>query len=252
MATIGQPPFGAVNQNGAPISARFIFREAWHPSTHPPLVPTELFSAAQALLLDRSENIAKRASNSSEYLLTGLIVCERCKRHFTGTAAHGRNGIYRYYTCASRQRSGSDACHAPRLPADALDDAVIEALVHTYERTDVFVEAAANATRRDTSRTRIETELLAVQAELAKSQAAIERYLAAFESGALPESTCGERVSKLRHRSSWQRCARWSSRRFGQARERRQRSSYRTSSKRSALINATRSTQAFAIQTAAN
>ena len=170
------------------------FREAWHPSTHPPLVPTELFDAAHALLLERSENVAKRASNSSDYLLTGLIVCER---HFTGTAAHGRNGTYRYYTCASRQRSGSDACHAPRLPADALDDAVIEALVHTYERTDVFVEAAANAERRDTSRKRIERELLAVQAELAKSEAAIERYLAAFERGALPESTCGERVRSL-------------------------------------------------------
>lgn len=90
------------------------FRDAWHRSTHPPLISTELFDTAQALLVERGKNVAKRASNSSDYLLTWLIVCERCQRHFTGTAAHGRNGTYRYYTCANATTLGHE-----RLPISA-------------------------------------------------------------------------------------------------------------------------------------
>jgi site-specific DNA recombinase len=179
------------------------FRGPWHPSSQPPLVSEDLFEAAQALLLERGEDVSKRASNSSDYLLTGLVVCESCGRHFTGTAATGRNGTYRYYTCASRQRSGSHACRAPRLPADALDEAVVAALIETYERTDLFEEAAQRAkTRSGSARQRVEAELASVAGELAKIEAAIERYLTAFENGALPEATCGERVRALETRAA--------------------------------------------------
>jgi hypothetical protein len=45
---------------------------------------------------------------------------------------------YRYYTCFSRRRCGTKYCAAERLPAEELDAAVIDALLHTYERTDLF------------------------------------------------------------------------------------------------------------------
>lgn len=179
------------------------FRGPWHPSTHPPLVSKELFDAAQALLLERGEDISKRASNSSDYLLTGLVVCDSCGRHFTGTAANGRNGTYRYYTCASRQRSGSHACRAPRLPADALDELVVAALIDAYGRTDLFDEAArrAQALRR-AGQQRVEAEIATVVGELAKVENAIDRYLSAFESGTLAEGICGERVRALASRAA--------------------------------------------------
>lgn len=179
------------------------FRGPWHPSSHPPLVSEEVFDAAQALLLERGEDVSRRASNSSDYLLTGLVVCDSCGRHFTGTAATGRNGTYRYYTCASRQRSGNHLCQAPRLPADALDEAVIEALVETYERVDLFEEAARRAkTRGGAGRERVAAELATVVGELARIEAAIERYLSAFERGTLAETTCGERVRALGARAA--------------------------------------------------
>jgi site-specific DNA recombinase len=166
-------------------------------------VSRALFDAAQALLHERGEDVSKRASNSSDYLLTGLVVCDSCGRHLTGTAATGRNGTYRHYTCGSRQRLGNLACRAPRLPADALDKAVVEALVYSYEQVDPFEGAARRAKiHSGTSHERVAAEVATVVGELAKVEAAIERYLSAFENGTLAEATCGERLRALGRRAA--------------------------------------------------
>jgi site-specific DNA recombinase len=179
------------------------FRGTWYEAMHPALVDTETFEAAQVLLDERGEDVSKRASNSSDYLLTGLVICERCQRHYTGTAATGRHGgTYRYYTCAGRQRYGTKAgCDADRLPADDLDQAVIASLLDTYNHTDLFnqaVEAAAVASQA--GRQQREEELQAVTAEIAKTETAIDRYLSAFETGDLPQDACGRRVRDLNGR----------------------------------------------------
>jgi hypothetical protein len=48
--------------------------------------------------------ISKRAANPAEYLLTGRVRRGRCGQAYVGTAAHGRNGRYTYYTCFTRAR----------------------------------------------------------------------------------------------------------------------------------------------------
>ena len=101
------------------------FRGTWSEASHPPL---------QRLGLP--------------HLLTGLVVCGGCGRHFTGTRATGRNSTYRYYTCGGRQRYGSKTCDADRLPTDALDNAVVRSLLAAYEDTDLFTTAVAEAQGR--------------------------------------------------------------------------------------------------------
>jgi site-specific DNA recombinase len=174
------------------------FRGTWTEAGHPPLVEEGLFNAVQAILAERGEDVSKRASNSSDYLLTGLVVCGGCGRHFTGTRATGRNSTYRYYTCGGRQRYGTKTCAAERLPAEALDDAVVRSLLAAYEDTDLFTKAVSEAQERaQLGHSRHEGELRALDAELAKVDTGIDRYLRAFETGAMPESICGDRVKKL-------------------------------------------------------
>jgi site-specific DNA recombinase len=48
------------------------FRGTWHPSPHPSLVDPKLFDKAQRLLAQRGEDVSKRASNPSPYLLSGV------------------------------------------------------------------------------------------------------------------------------------------------------------------------------------
>ena len=79
---------------------------------------------------------------------SGLVVCARCGKHFVVTSAVGNRYLYRYYTCFTRQRYGTRYCDAVRLPAEELDAAILDALLHVYERTDLFDKAVAAARRR--------------------------------------------------------------------------------------------------------
>jgi len=137
------------------------------------------------------------------------VVCSGCGRRFTGTRATGRHATYRYYTCSGRQRYGTTTCDADRLPADALDDAVVASLLSTYEDSDLFTSAVAQAEERAVSGcSRQEGELRAIDGELAKVDAGIDRYLRAFETGTMPKALCSERVKALGTRANTLRARR--------------------------------------------
>ena len=125
-------------------------------------------------------------------------MCDRCGKHFVGTSAVGNRYRYRYYTCFSRQRYGTKYCDAERLPAEELDAAVLDALLRTYERTDLFDKAVSAARRRAHSqRSNHDQELAVINAGISKAEDAIERYLSAFEAGTLSEAQCGKRLEGL-------------------------------------------------------
>jgi site-specific DNA recombinase len=179
------------------------FRGQWHTSTHPPLVGHDLFGAAQAILKKRGEDPAARAANGSDYLLSGLVVCTSCGQRFSGTRATGRSSTYRYYTCGSRQRYGRATCDAERLPADALDAAVVDQLLNLFDDGALFAKAVARANKRAGSKQRQhQHERATLEAELKKTKGALDRYLRAFESGTLPEAACGSRVKALSERAA--------------------------------------------------
>lgn len=164
------------------------------------LVGTEAatFDAAAGILERRSRDHSRRRTNTSDYLLGGLIVCSACGKHFIGTASNGSRYRYRYYTCYSRQRYGKDECQAERLPADELEAAVLNALLDVYDHSDLFDEAVeATRNRAGDLTEQLRDEMDSVDAEIRKCDDAIERYLHAFEAGTLPEAQCGERVRKL-------------------------------------------------------
>jgi site-specific DNA recombinase len=174
------------------------FRGSYHPAPHPPLVDQPLFDAAQALLAERGDTPAQRAASATAYLLTGRVVCDRCGKRYLGVVAHGRSQPYRYYTCYTRHRYGTPACAADRLAADQLDQAVLQALLATYQETDLFERAISTArSQTATLREQYQGELRAVGGEIGKAEAAIDRYLDAFEAGTLREQQCGRRIETL-------------------------------------------------------
>ena len=186
------------------------FREVYYPNSHPALVDPDVFESAQEILRVRGEDHTKRAGNSSDYLMSGLIACPLCDKHYLGNSAKGNKYRYRYYTCYSRLRYGKTTCSADRLPADQLEEAVVEALLSTYERSDLVDEAIRGMARRhDQMKEQHIAERTVVRGELASAEGSIERYLRAFEAGTMPESVCGPRltdlastVTQLRHRES--------------------------------------------------
>ncbi|MHB8340043.1 MAG: recombinase zinc ribbon domain-containing protein [Mycobacteriales bacterium] len=124
-------------------------------------------------------------------------MCANCGKHFVGTAAHDKLYRCRYYPCWTRTRYGITACSAEWLPAEELEDAIVKALLATYERHDLFeVAVSAGWEQAQAGRANLELEVSVAEAELTKSEGAVERYLAAFEAGTMSEEQCGPRLRR--------------------------------------------------------
>jgi site-specific DNA recombinase len=94
------------------------FRGTWYKADrhHPTMIDAATFEEAEQIMIARGEDHAKRAFGHSDYLWAGHILCSHCQKRYVGAAAIGNRYRYRYYTCFTAHRYGSDACQAPRLP----------------------------------------------------------------------------------------------------------------------------------------
>lgn len=92
-------------------------REEWValPKATPPLIPRELFQAAQERVMNRSPILRARRFS---YLLTGRATCA------CGARLHGHSSRrYRYYRCSAAR---GPLCNAPLVNADQLEGLVWE------------------------------------------------------------------------------------------------------------------------------
>jgi site-specific DNA recombinase len=177
---------------------RLPFNGASYQAAHTPLVEESTFKRAQTIMAERGESWRARAANASDYLLTSLLRCQRCGHGFVGTAAHGKAGVYRYYTCFARQRHGTARCDQDRIPADPLEDAIVAEVLAALGDGELFAEAARRAKQVwEVAHPGRQAELAGAADALAERRAAIDRYLRAFEAGRLPEATCAYRLLEL-------------------------------------------------------
>jgi site-specific DNA recombinase len=180
---------------------KIAFRDTLYDSPHAALVEAETFAKAQRLLRQRGEDASTRRSNTTDFLLSGLVVCAACGRCYIGTAAHGRNARYRYYTCFSRNRHGRQGCRSDVIRADLLDHAVLESLLATYADTEV-VSAAIERWRSRAAKQAPDSasQVRRLEAEISGNESALQRYYTAFENGRLPETRFVNRVDALERR----------------------------------------------------
>jgi site-specific DNA recombinase len=190
---------GVSNRTGKPWSGHTINRIIANPAyagdlaygdvyvenAHDPLISRETWRKACEIAASRAGACTQRAMSGSGYHLTGLITCPACGHKFIGTAATGRNRVYRYYTCFSRSRYGTHGCQAQRLPADALDTAILDSLATFYtSHTDLIADAVTRAQQRHRDgHAGRRAEHAALLAQIQQKQTAIERYFTAFENG---------------------------------------------------------------------
>ena len=100
------------------------------PRAHEPIIPPDVFRAAQAVTTSRRP--VGRVSNSEPFLLSGLLYCDYCGNKMMGVTRRqswrrkdGRrtNGMYRYYQCQSRNNQSLCGYHtwrASRLEGNVL------------------------------------------------------------------------------------------------------------------------------------
>jgi len=177
------------------------YGEVYVKDAHHALIDRATWQRARALAATRAEAASPRAASDTDYYLTSLIRCPDCGHNYIGTAATGRNRTYRYYTCYSRNRYGTNGCNGPRLPANQADTAILTALTDFYTNTPDLISAAV--TRAQAHHTQghasHQAEHDAALTQIAAKEAAIERYYQAFENGTMDETTTGKRVRKLQN-----------------------------------------------------
>src|SRR5215211_3174525 len=177
------------------------FRGMTHPGLHAALVDPATFETAGRILAERGESQALRRAHPTEYLLSGVIRCGRCRRAYVGTSARGRKGLYHYYVCSTRYRYGTEHCAGDRLPKDALEEAVIEQMQDVYSDTPLIEQALADAAAEDGEPAEDAVRRLAgVRHEVAGARRSLDRYFAAFKEGSLSPADCQERIAKLKAR----------------------------------------------------
>jgi site-specific DNA recombinase len=168
------------------------------PGLHEPLVDELTFARAQRLLHERGEDCAKRRNNPSDYLLSGLLRCGRCRRAYVGMSAKGNGGHYHYYAWSGRQKLGRRGCDGERIPRDKLEEAVLHQLADLYRDGALMRRALAEAERQgQQDRPALEERRRQLAHEIRRTERALERYYAAFETGDLESARFNERVSAL-------------------------------------------------------
>jgi hypothetical protein len=76
---------------------------------HASLVDETIFKRVQKLLKERGQDCAQRVGQRSDFLLSGLLRCGRCRRAYVGMSARGNGGLNHYYACSGRQKRGPKA-----------------------------------------------------------------------------------------------------------------------------------------------
>jgi len=180
---------------------RVAFRGKVHPGRHEAIIDEQTFDAVQAIIAERRDSQALKRGHPSDYMLSGVLRCGRCRKAYVGTAAHGRKSRYRYYICSTRYRYGTKVCDGERLPMEAFENAVVEQMAEVFADTALVGDALA-LSRAEEAGASEETarRLASIQRQLAGARRSLDRYFGAFEQGTLSAADCRERVDRLKDR----------------------------------------------------
>jgi site-specific DNA recombinase len=131
---------------------------------HEPIVDEDLFYRVQDLL-DRNRRRPRTvARNKHDALLKGLLRCGSCDAAMTHYVVKKGNRRYRYYVCTRAQKRGWDSCPTKQIPAQEIEDFVVERLREIGRDAGLVRDSLREKARAGASRKR----------ELEKEQRALE------------------------------------------------------------------------------
>jgi site-specific DNA recombinase len=173
-------------------------RDRWYAGAHDALVDETLFAEAQTILDARAEP-SRAARGRGDFVLSGRIICARCRGAYVGTSGTARNGsLKRYYSCGTARRRGATSCDGPNLPAQELEALLTDALLRSYADTALFSQAiaahiAAHARRQEP----LTEQLTAVRAAVSAKKRVRAKYQDDYEANRLTAERYEARAAQL-------------------------------------------------------
>jgi site-specific DNA recombinase len=97
---------------------------------HQAIVDREQLERMQALMANMKKHGARRTRNP-EYLLRGILKCGQCGTAMSTASTRKRGTVHRYYRCGKRDKQGSSGCRAGQIPAEAIEEFVVDRIRET-------------------------------------------------------------------------------------------------------------------------
>lgn len=154
--------------------------DAVHEGNHPPIIEKEQFDRVQCQLdeVARRRTGLKVKPKGRHYLLTGVLRCS-CGAHMVGYSTSGRSRTHYYYACTRQLHEGGKySCDSPRVPAEAIETAIIGRLGEisgSIEDRERIVENALGRLDSESERLTREEDILRRQQQ--KTRADIGRLV---------------------------------------------------------------------------
>jgi site-specific DNA recombinase len=83
------------------------------------------------------------ARNLHGFMLRGLVRCVTCQSAMISSTGRSRGKDYRYYTCLAVKQRGTGACTVRSVPADALEDFVVDCIRDVAKCPSLITETIA-------------------------------------------------------------------------------------------------------------
>ncbi len=163
----------------------------------PAIVTQETFDAVQQVLRSRSPQFTPPRRVSSQYLLSGLLKCGKCKASMFGVPAKGAR--YHYYVCGTAFRAGRATCSGRSVRRDVIERLAVRKLqevvlkpAHLAELLELVNEEADRAGSDAAAR------LAVFDGQIGNVRQKLERLYDAVESGALAMDDLAPRIREQR------------------------------------------------------
>lgn len=165
----------------------------------PRIVSDELFWKVQEVLKTK-KNPQGRHRVNGDYLLTGKLLCGRCKSPMVGISGTSKTGDkHFYYICQKRRMEKS--CEKENVRRDAIELAVAQA-IKDYALQDDVITWIADCTVEHSRRQEENSHVAILKEELVATTKSIKNIMTAIEQGIITDTTKGRLLELEREQSN--------------------------------------------------
>jgi site-specific DNA recombinase len=161
------------------------YKDEIHDGEQPALIDTDTFGCVQALLRSHGPEVGPPSVHRFTALLKGLLRCVACDCAMTPAHTTRKGGLrYRYYTCVHAQKSGWQTCPSKAIPAQPIEQLVVEQIQRLGRDPVVLGQLLAQVRQEDEARVaEWEGERIALERDLLRGQGEVRKLLSEVGSG---------------------------------------------------------------------
>ena len=155
------------------------YKKEVHKGEHEAIISRDLWNRVQAVMHRNGSNGGALVRNKFGAILKGLLHCSACQCAMSPTHSTHKNKRYRYYVCNNAVRRGWNNCPGQSLPAQEIEQFVIDQIRCVGRDPAVIGETIRQARLQSNQRIEeLEDERARLERDLTKHHRAIQKLVA--------------------------------------------------------------------------